>query len=634
MDQYKPGETIAGEYEVQAVFGGKDQSGMRVVYLVRHREYPRPIVLKTLQDSTDSEAHRLFLDEALAWVGIGAHENIVQAYWVRELDGQELVAAEYIRPDEDERNSLTHFIEAGPLPLELSLLWATHFCRGMAYARTKGLLAHRDIKPDNLMVDEGVRLKVTDFGLAKSLDLRGAVLGPMPGSVVGTLPYMSPEQFTAAGAVDHRADIYAFGIVLYQMAAGGTRYPYQITGSGPDLALEFCRAHVRQEPLALNSPLMPIIARCLRKEAQDRYDTYEELLGDLSGVAARLKVRLPAEVHVQKDDEEIYARAQSYVALGDSDRALKEIDSYVAKYPSNPCGWTEKGRIHFERKEYANAVTATKRALEEHPYNTHAWNNLGLSLLHSEASMAEIRAAFGRALVLDPQNTAAMVNLVGPLAESHEYGDAAAVSARALRTRPKKATAWRQAESLLARILEAGDLKAAETLLSAWTELRPDDVNGWHNRAIVAKSGGESDRAIKYFRMVLQLAPTENFALVQLAKLYFERKKSRDCLDCCNQLLQRRHEVLLAVSLKARLLNYMASLPDALAFLEPYLRHNPSEDALWVLLAEIYEYRDQNEDAVHALKRARDLLRRRGREGDVENLLFLERKIAQLGARS
>ena len=85
MQQYKPGDRIGGEYTVLKVFGGEKQSGMGVVYLVQNREIPKPVVLKTFQRALSADAKRQFISEAHAWVKAGAHINIVQAYWVREI---------------------------------------------------------------------------------------------------------------------------------------------------------------------------------------------------------------------------------------------------------------------------------------------------------------------------------------------------------------------------------------------------------------------------------------------------------------------------------------------------------------------------------------------------------------------
>lgn len=536
MQQYKPGDRIGGEYAVLKVFGGENESGMGVVYLVHNREVPKPIVLKTFQHSESEDAKRQFISEAHAWIKAGAHTNIIQAYWVREIAGQLFVAAEYVEPDEQGRNSLTHFLNVGSLRPEIILLWAIQFCRGMDFARSRGVLAHRDIKPDNLMIDGTANLKITDFGLAKSTDLESTpkkngwwffgrkqsvktIAKTKTGLAVGTLPYMAPEQFIDAKSVDHRSDIYSFGIILYQMVTGN-QYPYRIESGSQDIGFEFFQAHSTQRPFEVESPLMPVISRCLEKNPGRRYSTYDSFLADLGNVAQKLGMKLPPVVHVAKEDEELYAKAQSYVALGDKDRALRAIDAYVSKYPDNACGWTEKGKIHFERDEYLQGVEATKRSLDLNPYNSHAWNNLGIGLNHTKASFAEIREAFFHALHLDPDNTAAMTNLIGPLVVQKKFREAATLTARALKLRPDKPLVIAKANALLNEFMDGRDFVAAKILLTGWTAARPADVDAWHNLGLMSLQEGNLNQAIACFKQVHQLAPDDNFAIAQLGELY------------------------------------------------------------------------------------------------------------------
>lgn len=645
--QYKPGDQIGGEFTVLKVFGGEKQSGMGVVYLVQNREIPRPVVLKTTQRTLSTETKQQFISEAHAWIRAGAHTNIVQAYWVREIANQLFVAAEYVAPDEDGRNNLTHYLNQGQLRPEIILLWASQFCYGMDYARSKGVLAHRDIKPDNLMIDQWATLKVTDFGLAKSIEWDAVaskkqgwwpfkrseavetVSKTKTGSAMGTLPYMAPEQFLDAKAVDHRADIYSFGIILYQMVTGNA-YPYRIRPDSQDVDAEFFQAHSDQSPLPIESPLMPIIARCLEKKPGRRYATYDDLLADLGAVAKKFNIRLPRAVHVAKEDEELYAQAQSFVALGDKDRALRVIDEYVSKYAENECGWTEKGRIHFERGEYPEGLAATRKSLEINPYNTHAWNNLGILLGLTNNPLTEIKKAFANALDFDPYNTTAMMNLIGPLVRHKEYSEAAELTARALKLRPNKPLVRQKAEALLKEILDEKHISTAETLLLEWTKARPSDATAWHNLGLISLDNDDLDLAIRCFNKVFELSPQDNFAVAQLAKLYFQKKKAWECLDCCNKLLQRRHEILLAVSLKARVLNLVGGYEQALEFIQPYIDHSPSNDALWMILAEIHEYRDNYNAAIKALQNAKRVLEEEKGPHYVENLQFVDAKLRQL----
>ena len=646
MQQFKLGERIGGEYAVLKIFGGENQSGMGVVYLVRDEEDKSLFVLKTFQHTVNENAKRQFISEAHSWIKAGAHINLVQAYWVREIAGQLFVAAEYVAPDEEGRNNLTHFLNEGQLRHEIILLWATQFCYGMDYARSKGVLAHRDIKPDNLMIDQIGTLKVTDFGLAKSIGsdaptqkqgwwLFGktesveTVSKTRTGSAMGTLPYMAPEQFLNAKNVDHRADIYSFGVILYQMVTGNG-YPYRIRADSQNIESEFFQAHSAQAPSSIDSPLMPIVLRCLEKKPERRYATYDAFLVDLRAVAKKLQVTLPQLVHVAKEDEELYAQAQSYVALGDKDRAVKAIDEYVSRYAENACGWTEKGKIHFQRSEYSQGLAATKQSIELNPHNTHAWNNLGILLNITKAPMAEVKKAFANALHFDPYNTAAMMNLVGPLVLQKEYVEAATFTARALILRPDKPLVLAKAQELLREFMEGHDNDAAKALLAGWTAARPLDVDAWHNLGLISMNQGDPDQAIACFTQIHQLDPKDNFAVTQLAKLYFQKKKARECLDCCNKLLQRGHEPLLAVGLKARVLNLAGGYTQALEFLQPYIDHNPSNDALLVVLAEIHEYRDNYSAAVEALQNAKRMLEQGKGQHNADNLQFVDEKLRQM----
>jgi serine/threonine protein kinase len=124
------------------VFGGAGKSGQGVVYLVEEREAPKPFVLKTIHGDYAVAWKSRLIREAEVWFSLGFHPNIVPALWVRELEDQLFVAAEFISPDAEGRSTLTHYIADGPAPLPVVCRWAIQFCDSLQYAVEKGLPAH------------------------------------------------------------------------------------------------------------------------------------------------------------------------------------------------------------------------------------------------------------------------------------------------------------------------------------------------------------------------------------------------------------------------------------------------------------------------------------------------------------
>jgi len=225
-------------WEIYKVLGG----GMGIVYVVYDHEFREPFAAKTFQDELfkrNPMVAERFTQEALAWTRLDRHENIAQARWVENIQGKPFLFLEYVSGGD-----LSDWIGTPRLSEDLPqvLRFAIQLCDGMSHALSKGIQAHRDIKPANCLITEDHTLKVTDFGLAKVFDearpLDGAgreveaanvpalsIGATHTGTGAGTPPYMAPEQFDDAKHVDVRADVYSFGVMLYEMLAG--RLPFQ-----------------------------------------------------------------------------------------------------------------------------------------------------------------------------------------------------------------------------------------------------------------------------------------------------------------------------------------------------------------------------------------------------------------------
>lgn len=273
----KVGDRIGDQYEVYQILGGEGKSGMGIVYVCYDHESRNVFALKTFQDIfLQSKSMRdSFEREALAWVHLEKHTHCVRAWLVQELDNRLYIALEFIPPDDEGRNTLTHYLES-PLSLRQTLEWAIQFCYGMEHAYSHGVVVHRDIKPDNIMITRDKVVKITDFGLAVLRDQKDA-----GGVGAGTPPWMAPEQFE--GITDIRSDIYGFGVMLYQMINHGD-LPFNVYDpkrSDEENYQAYRHAHMTMLVPRLTSLLFPVIERCLEKDPKCRYQDFKELHLDL-----------------------------------------------------------------------------------------------------------------------------------------------------------------------------------------------------------------------------------------------------------------------------------------------------------------------------------------------------------------
>jgi eukaryotic-like serine/threonine-protein kinase len=213
----KPG-TVLGQYEIRAPLGA---GGMGEVYRAHDTRLDREVAVKVLPESFSSDPDRLhrFEQEARAVAALN-HPNILAVYQMATQDGVSYLVSELL-----EGETLRERLSRGAVPVRKTIDYAGQIARGLAAAHEKGIV-HRDLKPENLFVTNDGRLKILDFGLAKlnppvDSSNAGATLtqATEAGTVMGTAGYMSPEQVRGK-TVDHRADIFAFGAILYELLTG------------------------------------------------------------------------------------------------------------------------------------------------------------------------------------------------------------------------------------------------------------------------------------------------------------------------------------------------------------------------------------------------------------------------------
>jgi eukaryotic-like serine/threonine-protein kinase len=281
------GRTIS-HFEILEKLG---EGGMGVVYCARDLKLDRLVALKILPPEQIANPRRRvrFAREAKSASALN-HPNIVTIYEIESVGGQDYIAMEYIRGE-----TLRELVPPAGMELSLALDYASQIASALAAAHAAGI-THRDVKPANIMVTKSGLVKLLDFGIALieqpevDPDATTSTMAFLtrPGTVVGTLAYMSPEQ-AQGGGIGPRSDIFSLGVVLYQMLTG--RLPFQ---AASQVRLLYEIAHTPAPALSLLRPELPaalgqVVEKALEKEPEQRYQSAGELLRDLKEISRQLE---------------------------------------------------------------------------------------------------------------------------------------------------------------------------------------------------------------------------------------------------------------------------------------------------------------------------------------------------------
>jgi serine/threonine-protein kinase len=319
-----------GHYLIRERLGS---GGMGDVYLAEDERLGRKVALKVLPPEMAGNADRRerFHREAKAVAALN-HPNIVTIHSVEEVDGLLFITMERI-----EGPNLREMLDREPMPVEKLVSIGSQICEGLATAHEAGIL-HRDLKPQNVMITRDLRVKLLDFGLAKLFakewtDSEASTMArdTSPGMTLGTAGYMAPEQALGRG-VDVRADLFALGVVLYEMATGRSPFRGETVAAFYDALLNKPPAPPRSVNPSLPVDLVRILEKALEKEPARRYQSSKELLEDLKRVgtgritaAARVEPAGRSSVAVLPFHDLSPERTQEYFCHGLAEELINTL---------------------------------------------------------------------------------------------------------------------------------------------------------------------------------------------------------------------------------------------------------------------------------------------------------------------
>ena len=527
---WKIGDRIEDRWEIYQIVKG----GMGIVYIVYDHEHQAPYAVKTFFDDEDDNSDRIadFTEEALTWINLDVHENVTRAEFVETILEKPFLFLEFVSGGD-----LSRWIGTPRLTDDLPqvLRFAIQFCDGMNHAAAKGIEVHRDIKPRNCLITEDNTLKVTDFGLAKAFQTAKPALNKkqrparkvadssagrtVSGTGAGTCTHMAPEQFDDVARVDVRADIYSFGVLLFQMITGKLPFP----GNTWD---ELKQQHQMQAPAPLSESLPPLLIElvscCLKKNPLHRFADFLTIRSQLAHLYEQLtgaQAPQPA-VGAKLDAVEWSNKGASLSNLQRHSQALDCYDHALGLDPQLKETWNNRGSVLRTMRRYPEALACYDHALTLDPSFAPAWNNKGLTLeflgRHEDAidcyehalgansqlkeawhnkglvlqalrRYCEALSCYDRVITLDPANAAVHSQKGFSLQALGCHAEALASYDHALMLNPGNAEAWAQKGSSL-RVM--GRHAEALSCYAQALTLNPDVVSGkfrgWAARALLS----------------------------------------------------------------------------------------------------------------------------------------------------
>ncbi len=525
--EFKVGDIIDQRYLVRDVRKGF----MGLVYIARDVRSDQTVALKTFQGKftwVDS-ALANFTREAEVWMRLGQHPNIVQATRILNIAGRPHIVMEFVPG-----SSLRSLLRRGRLRFKNIIDFSIQICWGMQYAYDRCSIIHRDLKPDNVMITpEGVA-KVTDFGLAQAVTHTKTRWGhedsakPQTQIVTyasdlfgGSQPYMSPEQRVPGTPLGPWSDIYAMGVMLYEMMLGDL--PFKAA-----TVEELTHLHCNVPP-PTPSEVKPdlrrgcdhVILRCLAKKPDDRYTSFDELERDLQWLRKyHIGEELPRPALDDSADQAANWNAQgvAHMSLREHGAALQCFRWAVDLEPNTSTYWVNMGTCQIGLLAYNDAIKTFQHALTlRPPLDEQVRAHLLLGECHEhQYQLREALAAYDQALALDKKERRAWLGrgrVYGALMLPKESFQAYEM---AMKLDPKDPQAW---YSLGQATFDQNQPRDALYYFDKALELNPRDARTWCGKGRCLIELRRNDDARQAFETAYRLDPNLAEAVMGLAQV-------------------------------------------------------------------------------------------------------------------
>jgi len=576
-DDIKSGDVLAGQFRILDV----KQGGMGRVYFVTgigNRDDVPKGVMKTVipfrqwraarrhrNDAESSLTARYtalllrFRREAMNWVRLSEHPNIVRAWNVNEVAGRPYLFLDYA-----DSGDLADWIRSGRLTVPVAVDFALQFCRGMAFAKKAAGLIHRDIKPSNVLVHQGSQVKITDLGLARAFaDDETANPGEgsqgqddlsRPGG--GTRAYMAPEQFVSLHDADTGSDVFSFGAMLFEMLTCRRLFDEVDPFNASIRRLRLPKAHEvnRSVPESLSA----VVARCVAYDREARYRSFKHVAKDIldTGLSKRWKMKRPqpaGNTAPAKSRQDWHREVYSLDSLGQYDEAEKLAQQAIDADPNYHGHWLNRGKALAELGRFDEAHRCYARAAELGPDDVQCWFNLAYVLL-SLRRPAEAWQAAQRALSLD--------------ANCSEGWDASALCQCELR-----------------------GLRAALHYFRRAIDANPHNWRALANLGRCLMELGEDDDALSFFRKSVAVNPTAEKSWFNIAIILGQQGRHAECLDAVGRCLELNRTNAAAWVMRGTVLSQTdvspESLKDAADCLRRAIAIDPSQALSATLLRQV-----------------------------------------------